>query len=104
MSSLDELMRRAIAARDAMTPHERFIEREKQRIDFAYGNLAASTNHRATWKQVHRVALEMWLDEFMPDSENTLAPRIKLENYLMAIGFHYYDALDLAYGLPGPRG
>jgi hypothetical protein len=43
---LVELMRRAREAFDALTPEQQAAFRREQAIDWAYGQLMASTNHR----------------------------------------------------------
>jgi len=61
-------MRRAVAlaveAFNALTPEEQATARREQAIDFALGNLNASTNHRTT-----RDVVEAAYDRLHPESE-----------------------------------
>ncbi len=57
--TLYELVEKAQAAFDALTPEEQEAHREEQRRSFVYGNLMCSTNHKTTRELVDRVADEM---------------------------------------------
>jgi hypothetical protein len=55
-SDLKDLVRRATMAFDTLTPEQQAAYRREQAIDWAYGQLMASTHHRGvTREQVARV-------------------------------------------------
>ena len=85
--TLNELLAKAFAAYEAMTPWQKIQHREKQRISFVYGNLAMSTHHRASLENVRRAALELWLDDLVSrDRSRYRAAVHKLADRLGVLG------------------